>query len=651
MQVPSLDIFKKKFGAKVFALITVFLFIISLSFTAFFIYQQGASLTDKLLKNARLLTGILAYSVRLGVFSENTELLQNTVEGIYQQEGVLEIKVFSLEEELLSKQKKAEMQSSEAEDRSTIPERLKQKQGLYTVEGSDRLELWSPVVVGASYSTEESLFFEGSKFPPKNTIIGFVKIVVDKTELNKQLNSLLLKSILIGIIFLLTGAVITYLMVKGITKPLNKLTESVKILGLGEAVQEVPVETEDEIGKLASAFNVMMKSLKKREEEKEQLAEQLRHAQKMEAVGTLAGGIAHDFNNILTAIIGFGSLIKMKIDKGNPLRIHVDQILASGERAAYLTQRLLAFSRKQIINPRPLDLNAGIRNLKNLLTRLIREDIELKLLLSNEDLIVKADSGQIDQVLMNLVTNARDAMPEGGTLTIATASVELTQNSLEPDGDGTPGRYAAFSVTDTGIGMDDKTRERIFDPFFTTKEIGHGTGLGLSMVYGIIKQHGGLIDVVSSPGKGATFKILLPLLDMQAEADPSKKQQRVTTGTETVLIAEDDESVRKLTKEILERAGYQVIEAADGNDALKRFGELHDKIHLLLLDVIMPQKNGKEVYEAIRRIRPDIKVLFISGYASDLILKKGIIEEGLQFISKPVTPEALLLEVRKVLDT
>ena len=370
----------------------------------------------------------------------------------------------------------------------------------------------------------------------------------------------------------------------------------------------------------------------------------------MEAIGTLAGGIAHDFNNILTAIIGYGNLLQMQLDEDSPSIHNVEQILASAERATNLTQNLLAFSRKQLINPRPINLNESIKDVKKLLAMLIREDIEIKVELTREDLVVMADSGQIEEVLMNLATNARDAMPDGGVLTIATESVELNREFFKAGDHERPGRYGLLSVTDTGIGMDEKTKEKIFDPFFTTKEVGKGTGLGLSMIYGIVKQHEGYLDVSSNPGEGTTFRIYLPLVEAEVEKKKSKSLYPPAGGTETVLLAEDDESVRMLIKEVLERSGYEVIEAIDGEDAVRKFMENEEKIQIFLTDVVMPKKNGKEVYEEIIKTKPDIKALFISGYASDVIHKQGIIEEGINFISKPVLPEVRLRKIREVLD-
>ncbi|HXX57511.1 MAG TPA: PAS domain S-box protein [Thermodesulfovibrionales bacterium] len=386
------------------------------------------------------------------------------------------------------------------------------------------------------------------------------------------------------------------------------------------------------------------------EEDKARLEEQLLQAQKMEAVGRLAGGIAHDFNNMLTAIIGYASLMERRLGTESPFRHYVDQILNSAQQSANLTSQLLAFSRKQIISPKETDLNELIRGMEILLKRLIGEDIECKTDLTDMHVTAMVDRGQIEQVLLNLCTNARDAMPRGGVLSISTDVLELDDGSRRTYDLNSSGRYAVITVTDTGKGLDEVTIQKIFEPFFTTKEIGKGTGLGLSIVYGIVKQHNGNITMQSEPGKGTTFKIFLPLI---ASPTGTARKERVVTprgGTETILVAEDDEAVRILTSHILREAGYAVIEAVDGDDAIMKFRENKETIKLAICDVVMPKRSGKEVSDTIRTIKSDIRVLLASGYTADIISAKGIGEEGLDFISKPITPSNLLGKVREVLD-
>ncbi|MCK5231062.1 MAG: response regulator, partial [Desulfobulbaceae bacterium] len=377
-----------------------------------------------------------------------------------------------------------------------------------------------------------------------------------------------------------------------------------------------------------------------------------RQAQKMEAVGRLAGGIAHDFNNILTITIGYCDILKMDMGEDNPSRADVDQILGASHKAARLTQSLLAFSRQQIIHPEPVRLHEIIQGIKKLLMRLIGEDIEIKTDLCDKNLTIMADSGHIEQVLMNLGANARDAMPDGGTLTITIDRVELDNGFMKMHGyKEASGLYGLITVSDTGEGMDEETRKKIFEPFFTTKELGRGTGLGLSIIYGIVRQHNGFIDVYSEPGKGTTFKIYLPVIRSAVKKVEQETLPTPKGGTETLLVAEDEESLRELMRIILERSGYKVIEAADGEEAVMKFKQNKETIKLLILDVIMPKKDGKTAYEEIKRIKPDIKTIFASGYGTDIIDKKEIIKTGIEFIQKPIDSTEFIRKVREVLDS
>ncbi|MDA8083751.1 MAG: ATP-binding protein [Nitrospiraceae bacterium] len=387
------------------------------------------------------------------------------------------------------------------------------------------------------------------------------------------------------------------------------------------------------------------------EEENRRLETQFRQAQKMEAVGHLAGGVAHDFNNILTAIIGYGNLLAMKLPEDGTLRGYADQILAASDRAANLTRSLLAFSRKQVIELMPVDLNEIVSGLKKMLERIIGEDIGIEVRTSDQDLVVRSDKGQIEQALINLATNARDAMPAGGTLTITTEEVRIDDGFIRMHQYGSPGRYALVSVTDTGTGMDRATMEHIFEPFFTTKEVGKGTGLGLAMVYGTIKQHEGFINVWSEPGSGSTFRIYLPLAESWAGDKEPRAETVVPHGTETILLVEDDEAVRLVTKRLLEERGYRVIEAVGGMEAVRLFRENRERPHLVLTDLIMPEMTGRDVHRALKEIDPSVRILFMSGYAADVLEQKGLRDEKLHFISKPLRPEALSRAVRELLDS
>jgi len=382
-----------------------------------------------------------------------------------------------------------------------------------------------------------------------------------------------------------------------------------------------------------------------------QLEQQLIQAQKMEAVGKLTGGIAHDFNNILTTVMGYAGLMQMKIEKDDPLMSNLEHILSATERAKKLTQGLLAFSRKQIMELKPVNLNSLVTEFEDLLSKVIPADIEFKVQLSENPLVSLAESVQIEQVLMNLITNAKDAMPSGGVLSVCIEDIDVDKGFIKRKGFGTVGGYACLSVSDTGEGMDEAISDKIFEPFFTTKDVGKGTGLGLAIVYGIVKQHNGYIDVKSAPGRGTTFKVYLPTVDIVVEEIEDNQEEIVLKGgSETVLIAEDNDELRALSRESLEGYGYTVIEASDGLQAIERFREHRDSISLLIFDVIMPRLNGKESFDEIKKIAPGVKIIFTSGYTEDILDKKLVREEGVNFISKPVSPKELLIRVRETLD-
>jgi len=388
---------------------------------------------------------------------------------------------------------------------------------------------------------------------------------------------------------------------------------------------------------------------KKSEIEKEKLYKQLIQAQKMEVIGQFAGGIAHDFNNILTAVTTYAYFLKTKLGDENPLCNYAKNILDLSDKAANLTKNLLAFSKKHITNPIPVNINEIITHMKNILSRVIGEDILFKVILKDEELFVMADPGQIEQVLMNLATNAKDAMPDGGQLIIETFTLQMDNEFIKSHGYGKQGNYAVISVTDTGIGMDAETQEKIFEPFFTTKEVAKGTGLGLAMVYGIIKQHEGFINVYSEPGKGTTFRIYLPLISIQNSGQREIISTEIEKGAGTILLVEDEENVRVSLKQMIEEFGYEVITAENGEKAVELFAENKDTIHLCILDLIMPGMNGKETFDKIKQIKSTVKVIFLSGYTADIIHRKGLIEEGLEFLSKPVTPSLFSYKIKEVI--
>jgi two-component system cell cycle sensor histidine kinase/response regulator CckA len=383
--------------------------------------------------------------------------------------------------------------------------------------------------------------------------------------------------------------------------------------------------------------------------ERKQLEEQLRQSQKMEAVGQLAGGVAHDFNNLLTVIGGYSSILLAKLPHDSPFRASVEEIKKASDRASGLTRQLLAFSRKQILQPRILDLNTVVSDLDKMLRRLIGEHIDLLTITDPSLYKVKADPGQIEQVLLNLVVNARDAMSKGGKLTIETSNAVISKDYAQLHGIPA-GPYIMLAVSDTGCGMDAATREHIFEPFFTTKEAGKGTGLGLAMLYGIVKQSGGNVWVYSELGHGTTFKVYLPRAEDFAESGELDGTRHTPQGTETVLLVEDEEQVRAILKQILENQGYHVLPASHGEEALAISQEPGD-IQLMITDVVMPQMSGRELAERIMSVRPSLRVLFMSGYTDDAIVRHGLLDEKLNYIQKPFDSATVARKVRDVLDS
>jgi len=418
---------------------------------------------------------------------------------------------------------------------------------------------------------------------------------------------------------------------------------------LETVVQEQTAELVDTVEKLKQEIAERQKA----EVERQFLQGQLLQSQKMESIGRLAGGVAHDFNNILTAILSYAELTLMKLAEDHPVRSHLVSIQAASEKAATLTHQLLAFSRRQVLEMKAVDLNKVIEGMANMLSRMIGEDILLELKTEATISTIRADQGQIEQVLMNFAVNARDAMPSGGRLLIGTKDVDLNDVLLRTQETVTFDKYVMLSVADTGAGMTAEVRERIFEPFFTTKELGRGTGLGLATVYGIVKQHSGNIFVDSDPGQGTTFKVYFPIAGERGqECDKDHDLSGpLPAGTEVILVVEDDPSVRELVRQVLAPLGYKVLATAGGDDALRTSDSYDGPVDLLLTDVVMPGMNGKQLAETLRIKRPGIKVLFMSGYAHDVLSTQGMLEPGIAMIHKPFRTVALARQVRQVLDS
>jgi signal transduction histidine kinase/CheY-like chemotaxis protein len=458
----------------------------------------------------------------------------------------------------------------------------------------------------------------------------------------QRLNRLLLQ---VGFFAVLAGGFLAFLISRTFTKPLDSLVRGVQALEHGDYEFHLQVREGGEVAQVTSAFDRMRHTLQHNEAERQQLEAQLRQSQKMEALGRLAGGVAHDFNNLLTIIKGHSELLLDRLGVSDPSHKSGEQIHKAADRASTLTRQLLVFSRRQILQPKVLDLNVLISEMYKLLQRLIREDVEYAFLPGSDLKSVKADPGQLEQVLMNLTVNACDAMPQGGKLTIATRNVLVDEAYLQTRPGLVLGSYVLLSATDTGHGMDAKTQARIFEPFFTTKEVGKGTGLGLSTVYGIVKQSGGSIWVVSAPGKGSCFEVYLPQVEEKSEpVTVTAIALPAAPEALTVLVVEDDSSVRDLASRFLSTAGFRVLAAKDGVEALQVAGEHGSSIGALLTDVVMPRMRGNELASRLSDLFPDLKVIFMSGYLEQIEQSPKLMEKSL-FLEKPFTREILLRTV------
>jgi signal transduction histidine kinase/CheY-like chemotaxis protein len=491
-----------------------------------------------------------------------------------------------------------------------------------------------------------SLRLSAADGPP--VFLSVLKSFDKATQFLAELNNAL---IALGVLSVLAGSLLVFLISHTFTRPLASLVAGVRAFSQGDFSFPLESRGGDEVSEVTDAFIRMRQNVAKTQEDQKQLQDRLRQAHKMEAVGRLAGGVAHDFNNLLTIIRGNSDLLMDREGADNLHRRCVEQIQKAAGRAVSMTRQLLAFSRMQVLQPRVLELNAVVADMGKMLPRLIGEHIEFGFLPDSQQALVKADPGQLEQVIMNLAVNARDAMPNGGTLTVRSSVLAVEEAEAAQRPPMIPGRYVLLSVTDTGVGMDDATKAHIFEPFFTTKETGKGTGLGLATVYGVVKQSGGFIWVTSSPGKGATFEIYFPQASGPVyKMDLDTKPQAIPHSSDTVLVVEDEAGVRELACQFLKVKGYAVLEAKDGPEALEAAARYAGTIHLILSDMVMPKMSGMELVRRLKEIRPDVRVLFMSGYS---VYSNGDPEKefpDVPVLQKPFSSISLVEMVRKTID-
>lgn len=638
--------------------LTTFISIFAIFFIGLFVfysYQQIHHIKKSFIREGKILASVLSINSRIGVLAKDEKLLRQEAQGFLCQPYVMAISFFDNNNSQLMHIKRKGNKVSAVANILDIKKRYSQNQPPpYIYETKDTIEIWNPVYVSVGFRSAEELVL--GVMPTKKKLIGWSVINLDKSEILRKEKICLLfflfvffTCITLAYFFMHRAAFRTVGSIDMLCEYVNKFKSIEDI----DSLKEIPLEGEDEAGKVASVINEMIKVLKKKHEEKKRLENQLLNAQKLEAIGALAGGIAHDFNNVLASVMGSGDIVKYRIATGQNIDSHfVETIITCCKRAREMIAEMLKYARGKGMDRYPLKLNDQIVMLKKMTSGFLSDDIEVKLELSNEDPVVVSNSTQLHQVLLNMITNAQDAMPKGGILRIATAIEEVSSDKAKSKGEWVnPGKYGVIYIEDTGVGMDQETLNNIFKPFFTTKGPEKGTGLGLYNCFKIIKDHGGFIDVESAKGKGTLFKIYIPLSDIK-DAVVEKEEDSlldIPKGAGTILVADDDPFVREVIKAILTEFGYEVILAANGLDAVNKFRDNINRIDLVLMDIVMPYKHGRAAQNEIKKIKPEVKILFMSGYPDYVLAEKGISTDDIDYIQKPVRAATLIKKIQQVL--
>ncbi len=647
------SLFKKVLTSFVIIFMSFFL-----TLFVFYSYQQIYSIKSSFVKEGKILVDVLSTNSRLGIMAGNKNLLEQEAIGFLNQPYVVGISIFSKDSILVTMTKTKHKHILQRI--ASIPQvksRIAQGENPPYIYETDRImEIWKPVYVSVGFKNAEELVL--GIMPTKTKLSGWVALSLDKSEILKKERLYLLYFLItlfvcisLAYFFMHRAAIKTV----GSIDMLCRYVERFKNIEEIEALQEIPMEGEDEAGRVAKLINQMIRTLKKWDKEKKKLETQLLNAQKLEAIGALAGGIAHDFNNVLASVMGSGEIVNYRISQGKEVdQKFVDAIIACSKRAKEVIVELLKYARGNSMDRYPLKLNDQIVMLKKMASGFLNDDIEVKLELSEEDPVVISNSTQLHQVLLNMLTNAQDAMPKGGKLRIATGTAEISEDVAKSKGEWVnPGKYGVIYVEDTGIGMDKEVMKRIFDPFFTTKGPEKGTGLGLYNCFNIIKEHGGFIDVESEKGKGTLFKIYIPLSDSKEVVTEEKEESLsdIPKGSGTILVADDDPFVREVIKAILNEFGYEVILASNGIDVIKKFKDNIDKIDLVLMDIVMPYKHGKSAQDELRKIKPDVKILLMSGYPDYVLAEKSISVDEIEYLQKPIRAATLLKKIQQSLES
>nr|MBL0716784.1 response regulator [Desulfobacterales bacterium] len=615
---------REGFGIRIFVIFTVFTFLVSFGFIGFFMHFQSKAMEQDLKNNGSILANLLAYNSKIGVFSENINLLKDPVDGIFQQEEVFRVTIYNYAGKILVDNKKSDYSKDNRffnnyeKISDVIFKNMKAHNVVVYLDHNHSAEFWSKVVSVETPANDESLFFSKDMPRPNIQTIGFVRVLLSKQMLHDRLISLSIRSLMIGFFFWVAGSVFVFFVLMSIIKPLKQLTSGVRALGKHGVVDKIPVDAKDEIGELADAFNSMYESLKRRDFEKKQLEEQLLHTQKMEAIGTLAGGIAHDFNNILGVIVGYTELALLNIPDNDPLCGKLDQVLKASRRATDLVKQILAFSRKDKQKLMPITISPIVKEVIKMLRSSLPTTIDIRMDIKNSDASILSDPSQIHQILMNLCTNAAHALPDNkGLLEVTLDEVNVDQDTASMYADLHTGHYQKLTVSDNGTGIKPEIMDRIFDPFFTTKGPGKGTGMGLAVIHGIVKRSQGAIIVDSKVGKGTTFQIFFPTINAAISEEPELHKD-IPNGNEKILYIDDEKQIIKFGQEILEGLGYQVVAASTATDALEMFKVDPDSFDIIITDMTMPEMTGLDLAMEITIIRPGIPIILCTGYNSNL---------------------------------
>ncbi len=657
MTIRSFNFFKKKFSYKIFFAFALIISLITICFIFFFFHHQSRTIKEGLKNNGIMLADILAYNSKIGVFSENKKLLKNPVRGIFHQKDVVEVTIFSSEGNVLLKIKRSGniikdiMDSSDEGLAANFITRLNNAQPPFYMENKNKIEFWGKVFSSSYGFQEETLLFQDDLIDKKDELIGYVRIIMSKKRLAESLSVLFLTSLLMGAVFLIVGLAVIYFVMQPVIKPLHRLTESVKTLGLKGVVDKIPVETEDEIGNLADAFNNMYESLNRRNVEKKQLEDQLLQSQKMEAIGTLAGGIAHDFNNILGAIMGYTELAMLDIRKDEPVYYHLVQVLKAGERATDLVNQILVFSRKHKQELKPIKLSIVAREVLKLLRSSLPTTIKIRQNIKTGLAPVLSDPTQIHRVLMNLCTNAAHAMRDNiGVLSVSIEDINIDSPIEARHLDLSPGPYQKITVSDTGKGIEPEVIGKIFDPFFTTKGPGEGTGMGLSVVHGIVKKHNGTITVHSESGKGSSFEVYIPtIIDGMIDDHEIISSVNVPTGKGSLLFVDDEKNLVDVGRQLLEGLGYNVAGVTSSIKAAEIFKENPERFDLVITDMTMPDMTGMDLAKNILSMRPGFPVVLCSGF-SEIATETEAKAAGIRkFVRKPYSRNEIAEVIKEIL--